>query len=193
MKPLKLLGTYSLVAAGLFLAGTTQAAVWTDVGPDSGFMIGTDTIVYSPSPAFEVKYYDDNLTPQSPEAIEADLEALFGISLNPAVSACDNPTSDCTAGTTGSTGTGVYSNAYTSAADYDILAIHFGKGELVFRWAAPVLAGSTFEIGGLPKGLSNYRAFLSNPIVPVPEPETYAMLLMGLGLVGFAVHSRKRA
>lgn len=193
MKFTKLLGTCSLVAAGLFVAGTAQAAVWTDVGPDSGFMIGTHTVVYSPSPAFEVKYYDDNLTPQSPAAIEADLEALFGITLNPAVSACDNPTSGCTAGTTGATESGVYSNAYTSAADYDILAIHFGRGELVFHWSSPVVAGTTFEIGGLPKGLSNYRAYLSNPVVPVPEPETYAMMLMGLGLVGFAAYSRKRA
>lgn len=35
----------------------------------------------------------------------------------------------------------------------------------------------------------DYRAV--NPISPVPEPETYAMLLVGLGLLGFTAHRRK--
>jgi len=29
-------------------------------------------------------------------------------------------------------------------------------------------------------------------LVPVPEPETYAMLLAGLGLIGFAGYRRKQ-
>lgn len=35
---------------------------------------------------------------------------------------------------------------------------------------------------------SNYRAYAA----PVPEPETYAMLIAGLGLVGFMARRRKQ-
>ena len=41
---------------------------------------------------------------------------------------------------------------------------------------------------------SNAWVFLSEVefnVTPVPEPETYAMLLAGLGLVGFAIRRRK--
>jgi len=34
--------------------------------------------------------------------------------------------------------------------------------------------------------------FFSNPVAAVPEPETYAMLLAGLGLLGFAARRRKQ-
>jgi hypothetical protein len=50
---------------------------------------------------------------------------------------------------------------------------------------------STLEFRHAPAG-ENY-SFLNDAAVfavPVPEPETYAMLLAGLGLVGFAVRRR---
>lgn len=34
--------------------------------------------------------------------------------------------------------------------------------------------------------------FSSSPVSPIPEPETYAMLLAGLGLLGFAARRRKQ-
>jgi hypothetical protein len=45
--------------------------------------------------------------------------------------------------------------------------------------------------GGLIPGhnLGSYSGTLN--VSPVPEPETYAMLLAGLGLVGFMVRRRK--
>ena len=58
----------------------------------------------------------------------------------------------------------------------------------MFHWAAPVAAGTTFTVAGLPKDLSNYRAFIS----AVPEPETYALMLSGLGLVAFAARRRSK-
>lgn len=179
----------SAFAAISILASAAQAATWVDLGPASGFLIGSSSISYSPSPAVQVKYYNDNITPQSPANIRSVVNTQFGLSglsaVGAAVSYCDHPTSDCTAGTSAGFSGGV--NSYTSAAAYDYLAIHFGKGELLFHWAAPVAAGTTFTIAGLPKGLSNYRAFIS----PVPEPETYAMLLAGLGLLGFLARCRQ--
>lgn len=36
------------------------------------------------------------------------------------------------------------------------------------------------------------ESFINSPVPPVPEPEAYAMLLAGLGLVGFAARRRKQ-
>ena len=175
----------AMLAAMTAWAGAAQAATWIDVGPASGFTIDGSSVTYSPSPALMVKYYDGNLTPQSPADIQGYINGAFGTSLGAAVSYCDSATSGCTAGTTAGLSGGV--NSYTSAAAYDYLAIHFGQGELVFHWATPVAAGTTFTVAGLPKDLSNYRAFIS----AVPEPETYAMLLAGLGMLGFLARRRQ--
>ena len=46
------------------------------------------------------------------------------------------------------------------------------------------------ELAGSPGGGS--RAFLLSPVVAVPEPRTYLMLLVGLGLVGIAWRRREK-
>ncbi|WP_229218879.1 PEP-CTERM sorting domain-containing protein [Rugamonas brunnea] len=66
---------------------------------------------------------------------------------------------------------------------YNYLALHFGDGEMLFHWTQA--AANPFVVTS--DKLSNYRAFSS----PVPEPETYGMLLAGLGLVGFLARRRK--
>lgn len=38
-----------------------------------------------------------------------------------------------------------------------------------------------------------YVVEYGNTLLPVPEPETYAMLLAGLGLLGFMIHRRKES
>src|SRR5450830_1346581 len=134
----------SMLAAMTVMASAAQAATWVDVGPASGFVIASSTVTYAPSPALQVKYYDANLVPQDPAAIQGYINGVFGSSLGAAVSYCDNATSGCTAGT-------------------------------------------TVTVAGLPKDLSNYRAFIS----AVPEPETYAMLLAGLGMLGFLARRRQ--
>lgn len=56
-----------------------------------------------------------------------------------------------------------------------------------FGWTTPDQAHTTNEYG-------NYSTFLTSddsPMAAVPEPETYAMLLAGLGLMGFAARRRK--
>jgi hypothetical protein len=190
----------ALLAATLLAASSAFAApppppVWTDVGPASGFVIDGNTITYTPSPALEVKYYNDNIANQSAANIMAVINTQFGLTglnaLAAVVSQCDNPTSACTNGS-GALASTPYSNSFTSNGSYDYLAVHFGRGELLFHWSAPLAAGTTFSIGGLPRGLSNYRAYLS-PTAPVPEPGTYAMLLGGLGLLGMISRRRSAA
>ncbi|HEU4844959.1 MAG TPA: FxDxF family PEP-CTERM protein, partial [Burkholderiaceae bacterium] len=68
---------------------------------------------------------------------------------------------------------------------FDYLAVHFADGEMLFHWTQA--AANPFVITS--DKLSDYRAYTS----PVPEPETYGMLLAGLGLVGFLARRRKAA
>jgi len=51
------------------------------------------------------------------------------------------------------------------------------------------LGADVFDSGGNPIDPSRWS--LANVTTPIPEPETYAMLLAGLGLLGFAARRRK--
>jgi len=68
----------------------------------------------------------------------------------------------------------------------------FGYVELEF-WHATLLSNA---VGGTPAQFSGVDAgtilasVTSVTVTPVPEPETYAMMLAGLGLVGFAARRR---
>jgi hypothetical protein len=87
-----------------------------------------------------------------------------------------------------------------------VLAIHAGANNGAFFFddqilsKTPVNAG-TWQIkwvngGGNIAALSNITLFARNQTVtttPVPEPETYAMLLGGLGLIGFAARRRRNS
>lgn len=54
------------------------------------------------------------------------------------------------------------------------------------------VSGTTSNAGG-PLSSGGYNvAFIGSPVAAVPEPETFAMLLAGLGLVGFATRRRER-
>lgn len=50
-------------------------------------------------------------------------------------------------------------------------------------------AGLGWDIAHLDSGVERLWIF-SNPVASVPEPETYAMLIVGLGLIGLAMHRK---
>jgi guanyl-specific ribonuclease Sa len=52
--------------------------------------------------------------------------------------------------------------------------------------------GGDFDYNDQAFIFTNISTLAEKHISPVPEPETYAMLLIGLGLVAFTVRSRKR-
>lgn len=62
-----------------------------------------------------------------------------------------------------------------------------------FKWGVPIVTGinDNGQILGIEEFTGFYgginRAFLLTPISPVPEPATYAMLLAGLGLIGYSM------
>ncbi|SOD18623.1 DUF4114 domain-containing protein [Nitrosomonas ureae] len=55
-----------------------------------------------------------------------------------------------------------------------------------------IQGGGDFDYNDQAFIFTNISTLAEKHISPVPEPETYAMLLIGLGLVAFTVRSRKR-
>lgn len=179
-------------AAMLAVLGTAQASTWSLISSTSSpITLGVNKVYYSPSPANEIWYYNGNLTPQNYSSIQSNVETQFGLASGSLtyVSGCDLPTSICTGGSGGTTSGSHYTNTFTSNYAYDYLAVHWGGGEFLFHWSIPVAAGTVFEIGGLPKGLSDYRAF-SSGVSPVPLPA--AAWLFGSALLGFTVVANRR-
>jgi hypothetical protein len=74
-----------------------------------------------------------------------------------------------------------------------------GADDFVFDWGpGPVFPPSTFTYyiagGILPEQrTSNTLAFAQTPTSPVPEPTTWAMMLLGFGAIGFAMRRRRFA
>ncbi|HQN64514.1 MAG TPA: VPLPA-CTERM sorting domain-containing protein [Methylophilus sp.] len=170
----------ALASIGFSVAA--HAATWTQLSPTTSpvNVAGTD-MYYAPSPAAEIWYYNDNINPQSPANIELEVEDVFGTSVD-FVGACDNE--GCTSG---SVAEGFESKAgvFGSEVGFNYLAIHFGKGELFFRWNDLI---NEFAFEGLPKDLSNFRAYTDNPSqVPVPA----AAWLLGSALLGFVGYRRR--
>jgi hypothetical protein len=75
-------------------------------------------------------------------------------------------------------GTGLLTDADLSANGYNFSALSPGDYE--------------FTVFGTKPNDSSYRFLGSISVTPVPEPETYAMLLAGLGLMGAIARRRKQ-
>lgn len=161
--------------------------VWTNLTPSGNtFVIEGSTVTISDFSG-NIWWYNGNISNQSAANIETVIETQFGLSLDiDYVSQCDSATSACT-GATASTASTPYSNTFSSTDSFNLLAIHFGQGELLFSFDTPI---NTFSIGGLPRGLSNYRAYMD--VSAIPEPSAYGMMLLGLAaLTGVARRQSK--
>lgn len=161
-----------------------KSASWINISSPStsGFTVGSNSVTYGPTAANSVWVYDGANPPgnQSAAGIGSLITTQFGLP---------------------STGVGSLkligqndnqsSNSFTLQGATNYLAIHYGRGELLFHWDTPLAANTVFTIDNLPRGISNYRAF--SAISPVPEPSAYAMMVCGLGLVGLMARKRKRS
>jgi hypothetical protein len=80
--------------------------------------------------------------------------------------------------------------AYTSS--FTMAHSQYDQGVLYSTYSRFVTYGYMYApvYGGLAEGMSNMSGSGQWTVTSVPEPETYAMLLAGLGLVGFAVRRR---
>ena len=189
---------FTAATAGLlamFVAGSALAqpvapvAAWAYITPTTspitidwinGMKTDTAEVTYSPA-AKGIWSYDGNIV-QSSANIQIAIDTQFKLAPTALtyVSGCDYPGS-CNTGGDAKT----VSNTFSSTKSFDYLAVHFGQGELLFQFAKPQ---KTFTIDGLPNGLSNYGAYVS----AVPEPSEYALMVSGLGLLGFlALRKRK--
>ena len=166
------------------VAPLAQAAKWVEITDPamSGFLVGGKAVTYGPVAAATVWVYDGANPPnaQSAAAIRSLLNTQFGLPSSGTGSLLPTAQGDLESGKSGS---------FKISSSFDYLAVHYGRGELLFHWDSPVAANTVFSIGNLPRGLSNFRAYSS--VSAVPEPATYGMLMLGLGLVGFAARRRR--
>jgi hypothetical protein len=80
---------------------------------------------------------------------------------------------------------GVPAGSYTGSF---LLGVDFWNGNSIALWNNPSYPGATAaHIYGRKVSLT-----LDQQTAPIPEPETYAMLLAGLGLLGFVARRRKQ-
>jgi hypothetical protein len=99
----------------------------------------------------------------------------------------------------------VYSGTYTTASSLasatpvavtsSATSTDLGGGVLSYTLSASSLKliadhPYTLVIEGTSKGISGYTAIVA--VSPVPEPATYALLISGLGMVGFMVNRRQK-
>jgi hypothetical protein len=140
------------------------------------------TLTFSPTPASAVvevtgSDYSTLFSPQSPSNVAAGVEALFGLSSSALTLTLDD---------TSPTGS-PYSQ--TDSGGFNYVAIHNAQGELVFQYTT---TQTTFDLSGYGnKAFSNARFFSGGVASAVPEPSTWAMLLLGFAVIGFTAYRRK--
>ena len=116
-----------------------------------------------------------------------------------------DPSANGTSSLFGAVGSTVFGFDFTGFDPLDVfqfswdpdVASNGGYGAVVAELAGTVITASVRFDGGDVLTYSGTMGIVGHDVaanlVPVPEPETYAMLLAGLGLLGFVGSRRKQA
>ncbi len=121
----------------------------------------------------ETTVYDNNAVNQCPPVCTG---STFSISASFSVSALD---------ATYAAELGVPTGSYTGSF---LLGVDFWNGGAVASWNNPSYLGAT----AANVGWREVSLTLDQQTAPVPEPETYAMMLAGLGLLGVMARRKKQ-
>lgn len=186
------------LCVGAAHAASATVGTWYEVDETNGaFSITYKSKLYhltaSPKTHLDdqVWFYNANLVPQDPASIKGDVERQYGLLSGSlvTVATCDtNSRTHCTGSS--SIKNTAYTSTFSSAKAFDYLAVHLGRGELLFSWTVPT---KTFTLTGLPTAsISNYRAFLGPPPQVLATPLPGAALLFGSSLVAAAGIGWKR-
>lgn len=181
------------IVAGLGTVGVAHAAI-VDLGTTSPITVSSvfnfsGPLTFSPSPATDIKEATDvtttdfknDFSPQDPSNIAAGIKTVFGLSGLTTLTLTlndENPTKT--------------SYSQTDAAGFNFVAIHNAQGELIFEYTT---TQTTFNLSGYGDAFSNARFFSAKggpfPVGSIPEPSTWAMLLLGFAGVGFMAYRRQ--
>ena len=152
--------------------------------------MGGNTITYvADTSAVGIKWItkpNDYFGGQSADKIQAKLPELFGASSSP----LPNLVGQIDSGTGNNDSKTNFGTTFTNPTSFQYLSVHFGSNSLVFDFGSTV-GTNDFKLKGLPNGFSNYRAF-GTIAAPVPEPEEYAMMLLGFGMVGYQIKRKQK-
>jgi hypothetical protein len=180
-----------IAAAVTALTMATARADVLDLGTSSPLTItdiaGITSLAFSPTPDTDSKEADNNVTVagnptfsglfpnQNAATVQSGVASMFGI-----------PTSSLTfiaLGSGGNAGAGTF----TPGSPFNFVAIHQDSGEIVLDFAT---AQSSITFGPSTPMLSDMNFFSATSISAVPEPSTWAMLL--LGFIGLAFAFRRK-
>lgn len=174
----------SLAAVGAAQATTTELSVpgqWVEFNVDdmTAQSFGTEWIDFNDGSALSFTF--TIATPMELRVVDAGLAGdSFNVSINGS------------ADTTSAVPSVIYSNSLVATTDFDAAwaDANFSRGS--FLLAAP---GTYTVTGSLLQSVSNLGAPLNATLgavmlAPVPEPTTWALLLAGLGVIGFAARRR---
>ena len=183
----------ALVAAVLagFACSSAQASI-ADLG--TGSPVNTDLtglagpLTFSPAPATDIKevvgksdvstYFPN----QNPSTIATGIETLFGLAPSVTLTLTLNDESPTS-----------HSFSETGLSGYNFVAIHNGQGELIFEYTT---AQTSFHLSGYSDAFSNARFFSATGgpfTAAVPEPSTWAMMILGFVGLGCMAYRRKTA
>ena len=142
--------------------------------------------------------FDGNNKNQSAD-VNAYIASTFGSGYTVSGSSDDAGTfGPFTSNPTGTTGTLTFDSSIDGAfvlalkaADQFSLFYYDGAGPAISSINFSTL-GVAVNSSGIPNGLSHATLYAGPMTPPVPEPETYALMLGGLGLVGWMARRRQR-